>query len=475
MSDLRRAVLGCLVPGFEGLEPPDWIRRRLAEGLGGVLYYARNVDSREQLTALSAALRAERADVLIAIDEEGGDVTRLEARTGSSYPGNAALGAVDDVELTQQVATALGSDLRGVGVNLDLAPVADVNSNPRNPIIGIRSFGADPELVSRHVAAFVRGLQSAGVAACAKHFPGHGDTTADSHLELPTITADRDLLLARELVPFRAAIAAGTQSLMTAHILVPPMDDVPATLSRPILTDLLRDELGFEGMVMTDALEMRAISATVGVEEGAIRSLGAGADALCFGHDLADESVESVATALEAAVAEGRLAEERVFEAAGRVQDVTRRSGSSGKEERPTEGIGGEAARRALRIEGDARLAREPLVVELVTAPSIAAGAGVGAGEKLSRLLAGSELVRIAEQSGERPAVAGRQLVIVAQDAHRHEWQRERVSELVRDASDAIVVEVGLPEWRPNGRAAFVATFGAARVNVEAAAAAISA
>jgi beta-N-acetylhexosaminidase len=470
---LREAILGCLVPGFEGLEPPDWVRRRLAEGLGGVLYYARNVESREQLAALSAALRAEREDMLIAIDEEGGDVTRLEAATGSSYPGNAALGAVDDVELTERVAAALGSDLRGVGVNLDLAPVADVNSNPRNPIIGIRSFGADPEIVSRHVAAFVRGLQSAGVAACAKHFPGHGDTTADSHLELPTITADPDTLFARELPPFRAAIEAGSQSLMTAHILVPSVDDAPATMSRHILTKLLREELGFEGMVMTDALEMRAISATVGVEEGAIRSLAAGADALCFGHDLGDDVVESVVAAVEAAVAEGGLAEERIYEAASRVAKVVGWSSASGTKVRPVAKVGDEAALRALRIDGDARLGREPLVVELVTAPSIAAGRGVGAGERLSSLLGGAELVQF-DGRGVRPAPAeGRQLVIVAKDAHRHEWQREQVGALAGDVGDAIVIEVGLPHWRPNGNTAFVATYGTARVNLEAAAAAL--
>ena len=167
------------------------MRRRLAEGLGGVVLYAWNVESPEQLRALTDDLRSEREDVLIAIDEEGGDVTRLEAATGSSYPGNGALGVVDDVELTERVAASLGAELADAGVNLDFAPVADVNTNPLNPVIGIRSFGADAGLVARHVAAFVRGLQRAGVAACAKHFPGHGDTSVDSHLALPVVDVDR--------------------------------------------------------------------------------------------------------------------------------------------------------------------------------------------------------------------------------------------------------------------------------------------
>jgi beta-N-acetylhexosaminidase len=469
----REAALGCLFPGFEGLEPPEWVRRRLAEGLGGVVLYARNVKSREQLTTLTAALRAEREDVLVAIDEEGGDVTRLEASTGSSYPGNAALGAVDDVALTERVAAALGADLREVGVTLDFAPVADVNSNPQNPIIGIRSFGADVDLVSRHVAAFVHGLQSAGVAACAKHFPGHGDTSADSHLELPTIGADRAALFARELPPFRAAIEAGTHALMTAHILVPSLDDAPATLSRIFLTELLRNELGFEGMVMTDALEMRAISATVGVEEGAARAIAAGADALCFGHDLGDDDVEQVAVALEDAVEAGRVTEERLLEAAARTGGVAQWAATASYGAKHDSDAGEEAARRALSVGGPARLTREPLVVELATTPSIAAGKGLGAGEALRELLPGAELALFAEGDDEPNTAGDRQLVIVARDAHRHAWQRAAIAALLRGADDAIVVEVGLPEWRPNGGSAFVATYGGARVNLEAAAAAI--
>ena len=162
MGELERLASSCILPGFEGPTVPDWIRRRLDEGLGGVVLYAWNVESREQLRALTDDLRSERDDLVIAIDEEGGDVTRLEAGTGSSYPGNAALGVVDDLELTERIAASIGAELADVGVNLDFAPVADVNTNPLNPVIGIRSFGSDAELVARHVAAFVRGLQSAG-------------------------------------------------------------------------------------------------------------------------------------------------------------------------------------------------------------------------------------------------------------------------------------------------------------------------
>jgi len=471
-SELERLALTCILPGFEGSTAPDWVRRRLADGLGGVALYAWNVESREQLADLTGELRAERSDALIAIDEEGGDVTRLEAATGSSYPGNAALGVVDDTELTEQVASAIAADLAEVGVNLDLAPVADVNTNPLNPVIGIRAFGSDARLVSRHVAAFVRGLQDVGVAACAKHFPGHGDTAEDSHLELPVV----EVLEEDALLPFRAAIEAGVQSIMSAHIVVRSEGETPATMSRGILHELLRGELTFKGMVMTDALEMRAISATVGVEEGAVLAIAAGADALCLGHDLFDESVVCVRDALVGAVQSGRLAEARLVDAAARVQQTTHWATGPGRARSDPswrQQVGRSAARRALECVGDAHLSRPALIVELEPEPSMAAGRMAQSPGDWIRAVAGdAEIVRLRDGSIEDAlAVAnGRQLVVVTRDAHRFEWERSAVDALLARADDGIVIETGLPLWRPSGGAAFIATFGAARVNVEAAA-----
>src|ERR671935_2494636 len=309
MKELERLAAACLLPGFAGLTPPDWLREWIERGLGGVVLFSRNVSSPEQVAALTGELRG----LLVVIDEEGGDVTRLEHERGSSYPGNFALGVVDDVALTEQVGAAIGADLAAVGVNLNFAPVADVNTNPRNPVIGIRSFGSEPELVARHVGAFVTGMQGAGVAACAKHFPGHGDTEVDSHLDLPTVRGD----LAAALRPFRAAIEAGVRAIMTAHIRVPELDDVPATLSRRILHDLLREELGFTGLVVTDALDMKGVTATVGIE-AAPRALAAGADALCLGAGLGPEPIERVHRSIVEAVSRGRLPEERLAQAARR-------------------------------------------------------------------------------------------------------------------------------------------------------------
>src|SRR3954471_23564163 len=240
---LRRLADAVLQPGFVGTAPPAWLRRRLADGLGGVALFSRNIVDPAQVAALTAGLRTDHPDVVIAVDEEAGDVTRLESRTGSSRPGNLALGAVDDPELTEAVARDLGHELAAIGVTLNYAPDADVNSNADNPVIGVRSFGSDPALVARHTAAWVRGLQAAGVAACAKHFPGHGNTNVDSHHAAPMIEASRAELSAVELAPFRAAIAGGVQAIMSAHLFVPAIDpDLPATLSRRVLTDLGRGE-----------------------------------------------------------------------------------------------------------------------------------------------------------------------------------------------------------------------------------------
>ncbi len=466
MSDLERLAAGCILPGFEGPTVPDWVRRRLDEGLGGVVLYAWNVGSPEQLAELTAALRSEREDVVVATDEEGGDVTRLEAATGSSYPGSAALGVIDDVGLTERVAASLGAELAAAGVNLDLAPVADVNTNPRNPVIGVRSFGADSELVARHVAASVRGFQAAGVAACAKHFPGHGDTSVDSHLALPVV----DSLDPRAVEPFRAAIAAGVRSIMSAHIVVRSLGDVPATMSREILHDLLRVDLGFEGVVVTDALEMKAISETVGVEEGAVRAVAAGADALCLGHDLFDPSVVSVRDALVDAVRVGRLPEARLVEAAARVSALFPVAGAAAVDH----AAGREAARRALHVEGDARIAGPALVVELVPEAGMAAGRlSQLPGEWFQAVVPDCEVRRFEAPPGELE-LDERQLVVLVRDAHRHPWEQRAVESLLVRRPDAIVVDIGLPYWRPARVGAYLATYGAARVNVEAAAEVLS-
>jgi beta-N-acetylhexosaminidase len=476
-DSLERLASACILPGAAGLTAPDWLRRELADGLGGVVLFSRNVRDREQLADLTRSIRAEREVALIGIDEEGGDVTRLEAATGSSYPGNLALGEIDDTELTEQVAASIASELVDSGVNLDLAPVADVNTNPRNPVIGVRAFGSEPELVARHVAATVVGLQSRLVIACAKHFPGHGAAETDSHLELPTISSDLAALRANELVPFRAAIAAGVRAVMTAHILMPAIDDRPATVSRVHLHDLLRGEIGFRGLVITDALEMRGISATIGVEEGAVLAILAGADALCLGHDLEGEAVESVRRALTGAVRDGRLGEDRLAEAAGRVEEAGAWSRTPRASVPPEPAVGLVAARRALAAEGEV-CGRGPLfVIELVPERMMAADPSRHSlGELVCDRSPGSGSVTLGVGGNVTAALSAagdRQLVLVVRDPQRHAWELRIAREVLSPRRDTIVVEVGYPDWRPEGAGGYLRTFGASRASLIAAAEAL--
>jgi beta-N-acetylhexosaminidase len=492
LSTLAGAVLQ---PGFEGTAPPDWVRRWLGEGLGGIALFARNIEDPAQVAALTSALRAENPDVIVAIDEEAGDVTRFESRRGSSRPGNLALGAVDDPQLTEEVARDLGHELAAAGVTLNYAPDADVNSNPDNPVIGVRSFGASPDLVARHTAAWVRGLQGAGVAACAKHFPGHGNTSVDSHHELPRIEAGRAELAACELAPFRAAIEAGVQSIMTGHLIVPAYDpDLPATLSAAVLTGLLRDELGYDGLVVTDGIEMKAVSRRYGFESATVCAIAAGADAVCVGGDHADEdTARRLRAAIVDAVVTGVLPEERLVEAAERVHRLaawtarSRLPGTTGRRGVNGNGrgsaLGLAAARRAVRVVAGAApfapLAAAPHVVEFAPTRNIAIGAETpwGLAEPLSGLLPGTTTVRLdadetADESRLDAAVlgpgAGRPLVVVVRDAHRHPWMSGAVVRVLAARPDAIVVEMGLPAGA-SGQV-HLATYGATRANAQAAA-----
>jgi beta-N-acetylhexosaminidase len=473
---LTRDALTVLQPGFTGTTAPDWLLRRLGEGLASVGLFGRNIASPEQLAALTAQLRVERDDVLVAIDEEGGDVTRLEVRTGSSFPGNNALGVVDDVALTQEVAAELGRRLAACGVNLNWAPSADVNSNPENPVIGVRSFGADTDLVARHTAAYVTGLQSAGVAACTKHFPGHGDTAVDSHHAVPRIDVDASVLDSRELAPFRAAIAAGTRATMSAHILVPALDpDHPATLSRTILTGLLRGELGYDGLIVTDGMEMQAIAGAYGIERGSVLAVAAGADAICVGGGLADdETVRRLRDALVSAVHTGELPEERLADAAERVRALARwttTAGAPDAERTADAEVGLRAARRALKVtgaEGFTPLTEPPYVAAFTPMANIAVGDETpwGVAAELFRLLPGTETGSFAGEHAGRAvldAAGPRRIVAVVRDEHRHSWMATALDTLLAARPDTVVVEMGLPQAAPRG-ALHIATHGAGRV-----------
>lgn len=296
--------------------------------VGSLVLMGRNVSSehpeqtRQVLTELQAA---SSIPLFIAIDQEGGVVNRLR-HPFHEFPGNMALGAITEgaEEYARRQAEAQARELRALGINWNFAPCVDVNCNPDNPIIGVRSYGEDPHLVARLGSAAMHGYQKTGLLACAKHFPGHGDTNVDSHLALPTIQGGRDRLDSVELVPFRALIREGVGAIMTTHILFPALDaERPATLSPAILTGLLRTELGYDGLVITDCLEMEAIAGTIGTPQGAVEALKAGADIVLVCHTL--ETQRATVQAIHDALVSGELPEERLNEAVGRVLTAKRR------------------------------------------------------------------------------------------------------------------------------------------------------
>lgn len=465
----------CLLVSLEGETVDADLLRWIRDGLAGVILFARNVASPKELRQLTDELRSARPDVIVAIDEEGGDVTRLEARDGSSFPGNLALGRLDDPVATRACAEAIGRALVDAGVNLDLAPVADVNTTTVNPVIGTRSFGADPGVVARNTAAFVRGLQAAGVAACAKHFPGHGSTTLDSHLCLPSDSSSLEELTAVHLRPFIAAIEADVASIMTAHVRYPSLSAVPATIAPEILTGLLRQKLGFDGVVVTDALEMKAISATIGVVPGALASLRAGADLICV--DSPRPVQLEVRAALAHAATTGALPAATLEAAAERVTRLaTTFPGKAPASPTVWSGIGLELARRAIVVDAPGLPLRTPPFV-LDTTATTAHGVARTTGRLRSILesrgcdaVGALEPDPLAAKAAGFRAPADRPLVVVVRDAHRRDAVRALVLALLEHRDDAVVVATGLPADHELAPGRFIGALAGGRASLTAAA-----
>jgi len=314
----RHHIGQLLFVGIPGptLEPAT---RQTLEALhvGAVILFRRNVGTPGEIAALTGQLHALSSRPLVAIDHEGGRVMRLGAPF-TQFPPAAAIGRTGDARIAYRVGKAMALELASVGIDMSFAPVLDVHSNPANPVIGDRSYAADPALVGEMGIAMMRGLLDGGVIPCGKHFPGHGDTQSDSHVELPIVRRSREELARIELAPFRAAIATAIPMLMTAHVLYPALDpDHPATLSRAILTDLLRHELGFAGVIASDDLEMRAIADHQSMSDAAVATLLAGADALlvCQGLSRAEEAFTGIARAVD----DGALPAATLAAAANRV------------------------------------------------------------------------------------------------------------------------------------------------------------
>jgi beta-N-acetylhexosaminidase len=320
-----------LVVGFHGHEPPRHILDWLQEGrIGGVILFARNVETPEQVSELTWALReAARRPILVAIDQEGGVVARLREGFTES-PGAMALGAADDPKLTEDVSVVLATEMRALGINWNLAPAIDLTHDINNPSVGVRSLGSDPEHVRRHALAQVRGLQGAGVAATAKHFPGKANTPVDPHVRLPVIEGPLDDMWGTDLVPFRAVCGAGVASVMITHVQFKALEPVyPSTLSPAIIQGLLRRDIGYRGLVTTDCMEMKAVTDAYGPGESAVLAAKAGANVVLFSHTL--EHQEAAYEALLDAARSGRLPMEQVDYSVERINEVKARFASDGR------------------------------------------------------------------------------------------------------------------------------------------------
>lgn len=321
---IKQKIGQLLMCGFDGQTIPPHMDTLFRDyHIGGIIFFRRNVARAEQIKQLTDALQQQAAQynsipLSIAIDQEGGMVARIDQDV-TVMPGQMTLGAAGKAEYAYEAGRISGMELAQLGITVNFAPVLDVNNNALNPVIGIRSFGEEAELVAQFGRSMIDGYQRMGVSACAKHFPGHGDTTADSHYELPSVAHDLERIHAVELVPFKAAIEAEVDMIMTAHVQFPALepDGKPATISHRVLTELLREELGFNGLIVTDCLEMNAISEGIGVGTGAVEAFKAGADLILVSHQL-DRQLAAF-HALEAAVHSGEISEARLNQSVERI------------------------------------------------------------------------------------------------------------------------------------------------------------
>lgn len=447
MADMDRdEKIGQLfVPTVSGTTPEENSDLISEYHPGGLIYFPENLTDTGQIAELSNGLQ-ELADdsgagvpLLLGVDQEQGTVARLPV--GTRFPDAMAVGATRSTEHAAALAGATADELAALGITMDYAPVADVNVDPDNPVIGIRSFGSDPELVGRMAAAQARAFQEGGVAPVVKHFPGHGDTDVDSHTGLPTVDVSRETWEERDLPPFRQAVDAGVDAVMTAHVLTPELDDSgePATLSPGLINGVLRDELGYDGVVTTDALNMDGVRQTHGDGEIAVRALEAGADQLLMPPDL-----ETAVTAVRDAVEEGRISQKRLDDSVRRVLTLKAKRGLYDAEpvnpEAAEETVGSEEHQQAARdLAEDAvtLLRNEDGTLPLDEGDTVHV-TGTGAeevGERLSE--AGIERVGTASEADT--------VVVGTTGARDDAQQRQRVTAAAESGTPVVVVAQGTP------------------------------
>lgn len=463
-DQLDSAILAHFSPGFGGTEIPEWLIPYLENGLGGVTLFSSNTPNIDQASTLVEQIREINPEIIVSIDEEGGDVTRLFVPEGSPFPTPALLGRCDDVKLTEHSFFELGKVLKSIGVDINLAPVADVSVEVENPIVGVRSFSSDYEVAAIHVSKAVEGLKRAGVAGCVKHFPGHGGVVEDSHHDLPKLQGSLEELEGTHIKPFIQAINSGVDAVMTGHIVIPAIDAKdPASCSRKVTKNYLREKLKFNGLVVTDALDMGALGGPRRIHISALRSLTAGADLLCFS-GLYDQSlfVESSLETIRNAVRSGDLEASSIETNAERIRrwQAPKPHGSSMKDmpnsQRYESGV---------HVQGNVFLKSPNLqLIELSADPTIAAGF-VGWGLRRSLTSAGKK-VKLESSDIDLSASSDTQLVVAFRDAFRDAKVMTALEKINRSKPDAIFVDMGWPSFKFNPKN-LIRTYGSSALASE--------
>lgn len=451
-----------MVIGFDGITVDAGLREMITRyHVGGVILFARNVESPAQVARLCAdmqklAVESGHPGLLIAIDQEGGRVARLTEAAGfTEFPGAMAVAAAGNVQDAQSIAAAMAQEMRAVGINTDFAPDLDVNNNPLNPVIGIRSYGSEPEKVAEFGTAVITGLQQGGVLAFGKHFPGHGDTGVDSHVSLPSVAHERERLEAVEFVPFKAAMQAGAAGIMSAHVTFPAIDDsgVPATLSMRVLTDLIRTDMGYDGLVVTDSLEMGALGeAGYPVPLAAARALQSGADLLLFNrdHGLHRSAIQKIQDWL----ADGTIPAARLDEAVSRVLAAKEKFNLLVPQSALTPDATGSAVARELSRQVARQsitlLRDEAALLPLSTGQKylvveVPGAAGLGNALGLTFVQVGDKPGRADLNQVLGMARDGRTVIVATTDANRNAEQAAFVQNLLKENIPVIVVAMRSP------------------------------
>ncbi len=468
LSGADQRILSTFSPGFAGAAVPEWIKPWLENGLGSVTLFSSNTPNFEAASALITALRSYNPDVLITIDEEGGDVTRLFVSEGSRYPTPALLGQCDDEDLTYRSYYSMGTLLRELGVDMTYAPVADVVAYESNPIVGVRSFGMSTDVVTRHVSAAMRGLQNSGVSACIKHFPGHGAVLEDSHHDLPRIRLSLENYEAEHILPFKKAIDLGAAAVMVGHLVAESIDpQYPASLSKKVIHGYLREKLEFGGLIVTDALDMGALGGPAKIHESAVNALIAGANLLCFS-GMGDQS-EFVLTSFESikvAVESGQISIDSLELSANQIRNW--RSKRVVKSKR-SEGVNFNDLIAGFEISGSIELETVAVnLVEMGTKPTIAAGdVSWGIHRELRALGITCDI-----HASDAETLSSKKLVVAFRDAYRDAALLAKLKRLYELYPDAIFIDMGWPtrEFKPHN---LIRAFGSSAIISQAVAARI--